>query len=371
MGSTKGRIFGLDLLRVVAVFAVIIAHAGFSKISGIKFGYVAIESFFVMSGFLIGEMLIREFKDGFTFSDLKIFWVKRWFRTLPLYYVILMLKFVFLNPNNIGSNIWYYIFFLQNNFYGVSFFAVSWTLVLEEWFYIIMPLIIFLFFKKGIISKKFYLFAIAIIVGSIIMRFLYGHFKTDLYDAVNGNVILRFDAFIIGVGLASIKIFDYYWYKKFSSIHYFMLGILILLFSQLFYYNKLGVDSKELLGAWSIATQFFAMDVGVFFILPFLCEAPVFSSSKENNKLIHILTWLSMLSYPMYLIHMEVQKYLPEILPSIYYGGKLGSFFINTFITIILSYLIYEAIHEPMLKLRSYTVRKMKERVELIQKQLS
>ena len=72
MAVTKGRIFGLDLLRVLAVTAVIVAHAGYSKIYGIKYGYVAIESFFVMSGFLIGEMLIREFRDGFSFSDLKI-----------------------------------------------------------------------------------------------------------------------------------------------------------------------------------------------------------------------------------------------------------------------------------------------------------
>ena len=160
MSATKRRIFGLDLLRVFAVIAVIVAHAGYSKIYGIKYGYVAIESFFVMSGFLIGEMLIREFKGGFTFSDLKIFWVKRWFRTLPLYYAILLLKFIFLNPDEIGANVLYYVFFLQNNFYGVEFFAVSWTLVLEEWFYIIMPLIIFLFFKKGIIPKKFYLFTV-------------------------------------------------------------------------------------------------------------------------------------------------------------------------------------------------------------------
>lgn len=362
MSATKGRIFGLDLLRVFAVIAVIVAHAGYSKIYGIKYGYVAIESFFVMSGFLIGEMLIREFKGGFTFSDLKIFWVKRWFRTLPLYYAILLLKFIFLNPDEIGANVLYYVFFLQNNFYGVEFFAVSWTLVLEEWFYIIMPLIIFLFFKKGIISKKFYLFTIAIIVGSIIMRFLYGHFVTDIYDAVNGNVVLRFDAFIIGVGLASIKLFNYEWYKKLSVFKYFAIGILILLLSQLFYYDKLGVSSRELLGAGSIATQFFVMDVGVFFILPFLCEAPIFNRYKEGNKVIHILTWLSLLSYPMYLIHMEVQIYLPQILPSIYFGGGLGSFLINTSVTIVLSYFIYELIHEPMIKMRSRTVKRMAKR---------
>jgi len=356
---TKGRIFGLDLLRVLAVMAVIVAHAGYSKIFGIKYGYVAIESFFVMSGFLIGEMLIREFRDGFSFSDLKIFWVKRWYRTLPLYYLVLLLKFIFLNPDDIGANILYYVFFMQNNFYGIEFFAVSWTLVLEEWFYLIVPLVIFLFFRKGIVSNKFYVFTIFIIAVSILLRFLYGHFRTDLYDAVNGNIILRFDAFIIGVGMASIKLFDYKWYKKLAEFKYFGLGILILIFSQLFYYDKLEVSSRELLGAGSIATQFFVMDLGIFFILPFLCEAPIFRSYKDGNKVIHILTWLSLLSYPMYLIHLEVQKYLPQVAPSLYFGGSLGSFVINTSVTILLSYVIYEAIHEPMLRIRSRTVKRL------------
>jgi peptidoglycan/LPS O-acetylase OafA/YrhL len=355
----QSRIFGLDFLRVIAVMAVLVAHAGYSTVWGIKYGYVAIESFFVMSGFLIGEMLIRDFRNGFTISDLKIFWVKRWFRTLPLYYFILFIKFIFFNPNDIGWNVLYYVFFLQNNFYGVQFFAVSWTLVLEEWFYVIMPLIIYLFFKKGIPYRKFMLFVVLIILGSIAARYVYGHFRSDAYDAVNGNFVLRFDAFIIGVGLACIKLFDAKTYERLATWPFLVMGLIIIVLSQLVYYDKLGFIAKDVLGSGAIATRFFVMDIGVFFILPFLCLAPIFNNYKESNKLVSIFTWLSLLSYPMYLIHMEVQTHLPNYLPSIYFGGQWGSFFINTGITIILSYIIYEIVHEPMIKLRSYTTKRM------------
>src|SRR5687768_5833236 len=93
----NNRIFGLDLLRSFAMISVLIAHAGLYKFYGLRHGIVAVELFFVMSGFLIGEMLIRDFRHGFSFGDLRTFWIKRWFRTLPVFYAVLIIKFVFID----------------------------------------------------------------------------------------------------------------------------------------------------------------------------------------------------------------------------------------------------------------------------------
>ncbi|MEW6470311.1 MAG: acyltransferase family protein, partial [Bacteroidota bacterium] len=95
----KSRVFGLDLLRSFAMISVIAAHSGYDTLLGLRHGIIAVESFFVMSGFLIGEMLIRDFREGFDFNDLKSFWIKRWFRTLPLYYAVLILKFIFIDQS--------------------------------------------------------------------------------------------------------------------------------------------------------------------------------------------------------------------------------------------------------------------------------
>jgi peptidoglycan/LPS O-acetylase OafA/YrhL len=100
-------------------------------------GTLGVEIFFVLSGFLIGQILLRDFEQGVNFKKLLHFWKRRWIRTIPVYYLVLFLKFV-LAPA-IGINIIWYFLFLQNNIYGIDFFGVSWSLVIEEWFYLLIP----------------------------------------------------------------------------------------------------------------------------------------------------------------------------------------------------------------------------------------
>ncbi|MBL0328837.1 MAG: hypothetical protein IPP64_05320 [Bacteroidetes bacterium] len=62
--SSLNRNFGLDLIRVVAISLVLIAHAGITSVYGLKIGGLGVEIFFVLSGFLIGQILIRDFSGG-------------------------------------------------------------------------------------------------------------------------------------------------------------------------------------------------------------------------------------------------------------------------------------------------------------------
>jgi peptidoglycan/LPS O-acetylase OafA/YrhL len=145
MNILKGRIYGLDVMRAAAMICVILTHSGIRTIYDMRYGIVAVESFFVVSGFLIGAILIRDFKDGVNFSTVSYFWKKRWFRTLPLYYAVLLIKFIFIDQTP-GWNILYYFVFLQSNIYGIDFLPVSWTLVVEEWFYFINPVLFYRIF---------------------------------------------------------------------------------------------------------------------------------------------------------------------------------------------------------------------------------
>ena len=74
----KNRIYGLDLMRAVAMICVILAHSGYGVVAGMRYGIIAVESFFIISGFLIGGILIRDFQDGVDFSTVTHFWKKRW-----------------------------------------------------------------------------------------------------------------------------------------------------------------------------------------------------------------------------------------------------------------------------------------------------
>src|ERR1039458_8648984 len=98
------RNFGLDALRAAAIMMVLLCH----MTGALKFlGIYGVELFFVLSGFLIGDILIRSAarKGRFEFKDLTEFWTRRWFRTLPNYYWFLALYLVewFARPVNRGS----------------------------------------------------------------------------------------------------------------------------------------------------------------------------------------------------------------------------------------------------------------------------
>src|SRR5659263_324332 len=90
------RIFGLDILRALAIMFVVIEYGSYllpQKLRTISdfFVFDGVSIFFVLSGFLIGGILIKLIdKNGFNFSILKTFWIRRWYRTLPNYFLILI-----------------------------------------------------------------------------------------------------------------------------------------------------------------------------------------------------------------------------------------------------------------------------------------
>ena len=114
------RVFGLDLLRAIAVLMVLSSHALFfvrplfPAIQALSlFGYLGVELFFVLSGFLVGGIAIRSFGAQPGTADLFGFWVRRWFRTLPNYYLFLGVNLAMAAPAGPGG-VAPYLVFLQN-----------------------------------------------------------------------------------------------------------------------------------------------------------------------------------------------------------------------------------------------------------------
>ncbi len=128
------RNFGLDLVRAVAITAVFFSHG----VTALRYLGCGVNLFFVLSGFLIGRIYLRSRASG-DFS-LMGFWKARWFRTLPPYLLALAL-FALANQYFHSTPVHlYYILFLQN-FLGIDGFGPSWSLCVEEHFYLLLPLL--------------------------------------------------------------------------------------------------------------------------------------------------------------------------------------------------------------------------------------
>lgn len=178
--APRGQIPSLNALRTLAVLLVVAGHfADFGKIeypalSGafdspiFRFGWTGVDLFFVLSGFLIGRQLWREYERSGTI-DFKRFVLRRGLRIWPLY-----AAFVLLSPALTAT--WHYRIgdwvFLSN--YVGGRVEGGWSLSTEEQFYIIAPLAILLLSRR--VSLRGWLRAIPLaIAGVIVMRFFTAH----------------------------------------------------------------------------------------------------------------------------------------------------------------------------------------------------
>lgn len=169
----------IDGLRAIAVLAVIFYHAGFLGFSG---GYVGVDIFFVISGFLITSIIMRDLTTGrFSFAH---FYERRARRILPALFLVMAVSFPFawllLMPNQMDdyaqsmasipffvSNIF---FFLKSGYFEQASelkpLIHSWSLAVEEQYYIVFPFILLLIWPWK--TAKIYIVIFAIILLSLI-----------------------------------------------------------------------------------------------------------------------------------------------------------------------------------------------------------
>lgn len=206
------RIFGLDLLRAAAILSVLLAHlfallyphVGWLGILG-HGGFFGVELFFVLSGFLIGQILIRRGADFGRGGALPEFYLRRWFRTLPLFWLLVVAN-VLLDrwqqgsrlalPDLLGHGLF------VRNFASPSlmFLPESWSLAVEEWFYLLFPAALWLglrFTRR--FDAVFLLAAGAFYLFSTGARLLAASHPDRTWEWLRVLVLYRLDAIMIGI----------------------------------------------------------------------------------------------------------------------------------------------------------------------------
>ncbi|HRB68055.1 MAG TPA: acyltransferase, partial [Chitinophagales bacterium] len=181
----KDRNIGLDILRSVAIWNVLLMHIAIvlyaAKIAPIVWLPLpdGVDLFFVLSGYLIGRIMFKNFVfNKNSTASISKFLVSRWFRTLPNYY---FLTFIVFSLEVLGKRHFfipiYNLTFTQNLSPKIyNFYAETWSLCIEEWYYVIVPLFIFLITlgnKKRLDKNMFLGIILLLIIASPIIRFFY------------------------------------------------------------------------------------------------------------------------------------------------------------------------------------------------------
>ena len=148
MSEPRGHAFGLDAIRAVAVASVLLAHGSLfytgahpgARYFLVVFGVLGVEIFFALSGFLVGRQLLLVAEGRATATR---FLVRRWVRTLPNYYLFLavnaaLVLWVIDRQHADGR----FLVFAQALAWPATsaFFPESWSLAVEEWFYLLAAL---------------------------------------------------------------------------------------------------------------------------------------------------------------------------------------------------------------------------------------
>lgn len=363
--QNKNRIFGLDVVRALAISLVVFSHlyylidsqdAFLISISGLA-GYLGVEIFFVLSGFLIGTMLLKQFlNDDFSFSNIVIFLKRRWFRTLPNYFLVLSIVLCiayFYEIDLQWNSLWRYLFFLQNfESYSITIFVESWSLSVEEWTYVLVPIVLWWVTKiKG--NKKMIFLVTVLGLIAIFHGLRFWHFYTESITDMNvwnaalkSTVIYRIDSILYGFLVAWFYRFFTEKLEKFR-VYFFIIAV-HLVFFQYVVMNVLGFDLIN-------TPLYYQVFYFTFSSITIALGLPLFVFWKSGKGIIAQATvFLSNISYSVYLLHYSVISYVFKSY-LLNRNTPLSSIFVISiylFIIVLLSFVMRRFYEKPILQYR-------------------
>lgn len=350
------RNFGLDALRSAAISAVVLFHA--APVFGLPpqlqvltdRGWIGVDLFFVLSGYLIGLQSFAVRKQASSvFSRCTEFWLKRWTRTVPLYLVVLFV-YVVVKPRLfdapfVGGFNWKWLFFLQN--YGdILDFGQSWSLCIEEQFYLVFPLLV-LVFKR--LPRAVWLVPLGV---SFAVRFWAAHrlagsasgalqMSPESYvNAFRFRTAGMLDSISIGVFLASCQDVWTRWSIRSRWLCGFAGALVVFATAAVFPYCP-GTPI-------AIAFLYSLLAVGFGAILV------AAEQWRSTTRKLRFVQWIAVWSYSIYLWHELLIRFFSR-----YLGAQYALLVLALYLLAMLGFsaLSYELIEKPGLSLRALLLR--------------
>jgi len=329
----------IDGLRAIAVLSVIFFHSGFNFFSG---GYIGVDIFFVISGYLITKIIVEELsRDNFS---LKNFYIRRSRRILPALFFTVFLTMIMglwimdpadlldlaktiLSVISFSSNIFLYF---QDGYFDAAIednpLFHTWSLAVEEQYYLVIPLLLgFLWrFKTSLVFYAILVLTIlSLLFAELIVRsdqmFAFFQLPTRFWELGVGSII----SFMEFRGVAVKKQL-----KNFLSL----LGLSLIFYSIIFFNKHSPVP-------------------GFLTLIPIIGTGLVIFSSKNTltSKILSLKLFvgIGLISYSAYLIHQPIFAFVRiyrfgDMHPGIYYQAII--------ITLLLAFLCWKLIENPFRK---------------------
>ncbi|MET0289306.1 MAG: acyltransferase [Pseudoxanthomonas sp.] len=357
---------GLDLLRAIAIVWVMFFHSW--VVGGLppewawlsRYGWMGVDLFFVLSGFLIGGQVLAPLSRGapLRFGD---FYLRRAFRILPAYWVVLALyacvpawrEAPLLEP------LWKFGLMVVNlgNDYSRSAFSHAWSLCVEEHFYLVFPLLAWLLMRRPSAWKVIVL-AVAVLVGGIALRTgIWVHdtaaeaagaaqrnwFVEDLYYPTWN----RLDGLLCGVLLATLKTFrPALWARAQQHADGVLVaGIAVMALALWLFRDRVGLLGNA--AGWPV------LSIGLALL--------VFTGADRRSLIgrwsIPGMAWLAGISYSLYLVHKAVFSLVQTHLAEAITGWGVAQVLVYGAVSVLVAAGLHYAVERPFLRLRGRVLK--------------
>ena len=322
--------YSLDFFRGVCGYGVAITHLyAFMINSEIMeyFSLLFVEFFFVLSGFVLYPQLIKTINKK---KNLFLFFQRRWMRTLPLFFIVIVLTSILTN-NLFSYDFLKYLSFTQKihpTFLENDYYPVAWSLSIEEYFYILFPLILI-----NLKLNNFIKYTLIIFLSLILLKFfLASYVNSNFYRT---GTFLRLDAILLGF-LIRYFLDRITKFKKTVNFSFILFFIFYVLMSDFF------ISNSELQVSKYLFVLILQLLSGLTLII-FVNYNKFFCGKKIKN----ISIIVSKQTYSIYLFHIILIYILK------YYNLHFAlTNLIYIFSLIIISNLVFNYIEKPILKLR-------------------
>lgn len=345
------RNLGLDLVRFLSVLLVLFRHCDYKNVSNplltvlLRGGWVGVDIFFVLSGFLISSLLFKEYRvDGNV--KLTRFLVRRAFKIWPSFWAMILvavLTFPLINYIPTNEQIAHELLFVQNYFHGV--YGHTWSLAVEEHFYFGFALLVASlrkFYPKtffNLIPKVFLcLFLLCTFWRSISVLSPAVYEYRKLFFLTH----LRIDSLFFGVVLSYLVHFRNLggYFEKIPGL--WLVGVGLGLLSPAFIFPS---ETCRWILAWGVVLFYFASGLIVL---------GAQRLSISDSKLLRGCGSLGAASYSIYLWHLFVRDWVPVVIAKIIGHYPTGNTLICGYLfgSLVLGWTLNRIFEVPILKLR-------------------